>query len=121
MKEWILGLFAMDASGVPAPEGWQRIAQVRVERASGRNEIKVEPACDFSLLKLRSLSVDMEVSRWTVEFENGSLQDLSVGWLMKGTECRPMQVAGRRLKGMAVEYAAGARARAGMLDVFAHR
>ena len=121
MKDWMLRLFRMDRHHGTVPEEWQRIARVNVAHASGRNEIKLEQACDFTMLKLRSLFIDMRLNRWTVEFEDGASQNLPVGWLIEGTECRPMQVTGRRLKGMTVEYVTDARARAGRLDVFACR
>ena len=123
MKDWFVRLLPKSWSGYEdsSPDAWQRIGHVRVENASGRNEIALDLVNDFRLVKLRSRFVDMQVSRWTVEFENGAIQDLSVGWLLRGTECRPVAIAGRRLKGMAVEYRAGAGARGGRLEVFAQR
>ena len=122
MNRWIARLTdRLRGDNHTAVEGdWRRIAGLTVAGTSGKNEIDLDPNNAFRLLKLRSHSVDVDVYRWILEFEDGSTQNLSVDCLLDGTESRPMMIAGRRLKGMLVEYDASLAARRGKLEVWAH-
>jgi hypothetical protein len=70
------------------------------------------------MVKLKSPRVDIRIRRWALEFDNGSIQDFSLTCLLRGTESRPMTIAGRQLKRMVVEYEAREGAR-GALEVWA--
>jgi hypothetical protein len=58
----------------------------------------------FRSIKLRSRKVDIEVYRWTLEFEDGTTQELPVKCLFDGAESRPLMINGRPLKGMVLEH-----------------
>lgn len=115
MTKWIAGL--LGGGGVPA--GWNRIAHLAIAGDSGRWRINLDLNAGLRYVKLKSPLVDILVYRWTLEFEDGRIQDLSVGRLLAGTESRPMAIAGRRLKGMAVEYSLASGVRRGRLESWA--
>jgi hypothetical protein len=87
---------------------WQRVATLRIGRGEQTVRLNAHGGCRF--IKVRATSVDVHVRRLTLEFSDGSLQDLSIGCLVRGCESRPMSISGRELKGVAMEYkAAGTR------------
>ena len=97
--------------------GWERVACLEIGRTAG-NQLRFNPNGSYRVVKLRAPSMDVEIRRLTPEFIEGSLQDLSIGSLLCGCESRPMNVVGRDLKGIALEYDARARAR-GKVEVWA--
>jgi len=98
---------------------WQRIAELAVEGGAGSGRLPMDPERSFRFIKLRSRHGDVEVYRWTLHFEDGSLQELSINCLFEGTESSPILVAGRRLKGMVVEYDAPRTTHRGVLEILA--
>jgi hypothetical protein len=79
----------------------------------------MDPERSFRLIKLRSRRGDVEVYRWTLHFDDGTLQELSINCLFQGTESRPILIAGRRLKEMVVEYDAPRTGLRGVLEILA--
>ena len=98
---------------------WRRIAELTVEGFAGKRELRLDPTNCFRMIKLRSRSVSVEVFRWTLQFDDGAIQELSVNCLFEGAESRPILIAGRRLKGMLVEYDAPKSTRRGQLEIWA--
>ena len=94
------------AASNPIEDGseWQRIAELKIEGLAGKSKFPVSPDRSFRLIKLRSRQGDVEVYRWTLLFDDGTLQELSINCLFEGSESRPILIAGRRLNGMVVEY-----------------
>ena len=54
-------------------------------------------------MKVSAMSVDVQVRRLAVEFSDGSLQDLSIGCLLRGLESRPIGVGQSEAKGILLE------------------
>ena len=97
---------------------WQRIATVTAEQGRGKCHLSM-PRMKLRVVKLKSPAMDVQVRRWTLDFDDGSIQDLSIGCLLRGTESRSIVVAGRALKGMIVECKANECVRAARLEVWA--
>ena len=85
---------------------WQKIGVLPVSPAGGRMQFNPDDQNGFRFIKLRSRGADVEIDHWTLEFDDGSVLDLSVNCLLSGTESRPMAVARRRLRRITVKYAA---------------
>ncbi|HXK04606.1 MAG TPA: hypothetical protein VMS37_19545 [Verrucomicrobiae bacterium] len=117
MVQWITRVLGLSYVGAPAD--WNRIAHVAVAPPKGRLRVDLDIGNGLCFVKLKSPLVDIRVFRWTLEFADGSIQDLSVGCLLAGTESRPMPVAGRRLKGMVVDYEMARGSRRGRLESWA--
>src|SRR5437762_379333 len=98
--------------------GWHRIAWATVENTNGRNKVVVNPRGPFRLIKLRSLGADIEICRWVLAFDTGSIQDLSVHRLLRGDESRAMSTAGRRLTGVVVDYDARVAGWRGRIEIW---
>ena len=98
---------------------WQQIAELEIESVAGKSRLPVNPDANFQLVKLRSRRGDVEVYRWTLQFDDGSIQELSINCLFDGAESRPILVAGRHLKEMIVEYEAPRTTRRGVLEILA--
>jgi hypothetical protein len=73
----------------------------------------------YRFLKLRAKSVDVQVRRLAVEFSDGSLQDLSIGFLLSGSESLPIRIGQSEAKGILLEYRAAVGTR-GEVEVWAH-
>ena len=112
------GLAGLRATAALAEPEWHRIAWLAVDSAHGRNSVVVSPCSRFRLIKLRSLGADVEICRWVLAFDNGSIQDLSVHRLLSGGESRPMSIAGRRLIGFVVDYDARQSGRRGRIEIW---
>ena len=98
---------------------WQQIAELTVHGAAGKSRLPMNPERSFRLIKLRSRHGDVEVYRWTLHFDDGSLQELSINCLFQGAESRSILIAGRRLKEMVVEYDAPRTTQRGVLEILA--
>ena len=96
---------------------WQRIAELKIEGLAGKSRLPISPESSFRLIKLRSRQGDVEVYRWTLLFDDGTLQELSINCLFEGSESRPILIAGRRLNGMVVEYDAPRTKARGILEI----
>jgi hypothetical protein len=118
VTNWMTGLAELRAAATAAEPGWHRIAWLAVDNAHGRNSIAVSPCSHFRLIKLRSVGADVEVCRWVLAFDNGSIQDLSVHRLLSGAESRPMSISARRLIGAVVDYDARQSGRRGRIEIW---
>jgi hypothetical protein len=97
---------------------WRRLASLPLgSAASGQSPL--DAPCAYRFLKLRATSVDVQIRRLMLDFVDGSIQDLSIGWLLRGCESPPICIARRELKGIIVEYHTAARVRT-RVEVWAH-
>jgi len=102
-----------------SPESdWQRVASLAVGGGAGPHALTLHSDAGYRFVKLRATSLDVDVRRFTLEFGDGSLQDLSIGRLLRGCESRPMNFTGREWKGILVEYRLRAGER-GKIEVWA--
>src|SRR5437764_7341461 len=60
---------------------WKRVARLQIGRAGAGLRLNWTADGNYRFIKLRAMSVDVQVRRLAVEFSDGSLQDLSIGWL----------------------------------------
>ncbi len=102
----------------PFEAEWQRIAGLTVAGACGRNHVNIAPDRIFRKIKLRPLATDLDVCRWTMEFNDGSILDLSVPRLLEGTESKPVTITGKYLKRVIVRYDPGRVTRRGRLEIW---
>ncbi len=102
----------------PDEAEWQRIAGLAVAGACGLNQVNLAPDRIFSKIKLRPLATDLDVDRWTMEFNDGSILDLSLPRLLEGTESKPVTITGKRLKRVVVKYDPRRVARRGRLEIW---
>jgi hypothetical protein len=98
---------------------WKRVASLQIGQAVTGSGLNWTADRNYRFIKLRALSVDVQVRRLAVEFSNGSLQDLSIGMLLRGSESLPIRVGQSEAKGILMEYRAGPGAR-GEVEVWAH-
>jgi hypothetical protein len=98
---------------------WKRVARLQIGRASAGLGLNWTADRNYRFIKLRAISVDVQVRRLAVEFSDSSLQDLSIGFLLRGSESRPIGVGQNEAKGILLEYRAAAGAR-GEVEVWAH-
>jgi len=106
-------------SKIPDEADWQKIAGLTVAGAGGLNQVHIAPDRIFRKIKLRPLATDLDVSRWTMEFNDGSILDLSLPRLLEGTESKPITISGKRLKRVVVKYDPRRVARRGRLEIWA--
>jgi hypothetical protein len=107
------------ADRIAADPEWQKIARLGVIRDSRPKQVCIKPDCKYRNIKLRSLATDLDVHRCRLEFHDGTILDLPVNGLLKGTESKPMAIGGRRLKRVVVQYDASRVARRGRLEIWA--
>jgi len=98
---------------------WQKIADLTLAGACGLNQLNLAPDRIFRQIKLRPLATDLDVYRWTMEFNDGSILDLSVPRLLEGTESKPVTISGKRLKRVVVKFDPRRVARRGQLEIWA--
>lgn len=108
-----------DWNSITAESLWQRIAGLPVMVSGDRKRVPVGSNHTFRKIKLRCRGAEIDVKRWTLEFEDSTIVDLSVNYLPEGTESQPMSITGRRLTGVAVEYSARMCRRRGRLEIWA--
>jgi len=106
-------------SQISGENEWQRIAGLAVAGACGLNQVNLEPDRIFRKIKLRPLATDLDVSHWTMEFNDGSILDMSVPRLLEGTESKPITITGKGLKRVVVKYDPRRVARRGRLEIWA--
>jgi hypothetical protein len=99
--------------------GWKRVAKLHIGRAGAGLGLNWTADRNYRFIKLRATSLDVQVRRLAVEFSDGSLQDLSIGSLLRGSESRPIRVGQSEAKGILLEYRAAAGAR-GEVEIWAH-
>jgi len=107
-------------SEVASPE-WERIATLMLDRGIVGCQLELPPGTRWQRVKLRSPAKDVEVRRWTLLLHDGSIQDLSVGCLLQGTETRPILIAGRTVLAMTLDCQTRECARAVRVEVWAER
>ena len=88
---------------IAAVAEWQKIAGLEVIGDSGLNQVSIKPGRKYRNIKLRSPATDLDVRRWSLEFQDGTILDLPVNGLLKGTESKPMDIGGRRMKSVVVQ------------------
>jgi len=98
---------------------WRKVGVLALDGRGGRNQCTVGLNENFSLVKLRSQGADVELYQWILQFDDGTIVDLSLTSLLEGTESRPMWIGGRRLRAVGVEYAPPSLKRRGRLEVWA--
>src|SRR4051812_1370195 len=98
---------------------WKRVATLPIGRAGAGLGLNWTADRNYRFIKLRPMSVDVHVRRLAVEFSDGSLQDLSIGFLLRGSESRPISVGRNEEKGILLDYRAPAGSR-GEVQVWAH-
>jgi hypothetical protein len=108
-----------EREALPAQPGWQLLAVVTLEGGVGRSTLQFHPVRSIQYIKLHSLRGDVEVYRCTLLFEDDTRQELSINCLFQGEESGGIMIAGRRLKGMVLEYDTPKATRRGRLEVLA--
>jgi hypothetical protein len=98
--------------------GWERIARLATDCVACTHQVLLPPSRTFTGVKLRSPKIDVQICRWTLEFDNGSTEDFSVGCLLGGTESTPVMVD-QVLKRVIVDCQAQAGA-CGNVEIWAH-
>lgn len=98
---------------------WQRIAGLTVADTCGYNQVDIHLNRIFNKIKLRTLATDLDVYRWTMEFNDGSILDLSLPRLLDGTESKAVTITGKMLKRIVVKYDSREVARRGRLEIWA--
>ena len=113
--------FGGGAAGLRTPDEakWKRIAGLAVAGACGLNTVNIDPDQIFRKIKLRPMATDLDVCRWTMEFNDGSILDLSLPRLLEGTESKPVSITGRQLKRVMVKYDPDRVTRRGRLEIWA--
>ena len=106
-------------SRIPDEAKWQRIAGLAVAGACGLNTVNIFLDQSFRKIKLRTMATDLDVCRWTMEFNDGSILDLSLPHLLEGTESKPVSITGKRLKRVMVKYDPDRVSRRGRLEIWA--
>jgi hypothetical protein len=111
LRDWVRG------DSTRCLDSWRRVATLEIGGASATLDCRTGDSYHF--IKVTAVSVEVDVRRLTLEFRDGSLHDLSIGWLLRGTESRPMSIGGRELKGVVMEYKVRPGKR-GAVEIWAH-
>ncbi len=80
--------------------------------------VNIDPNRRFTKIKLRCLATNLDVHRWTMEFNDGSILDMSLHCLLDGTESKPVMIPGRLLKKVVVRYDPRRVTRRGRLEIW---
>src|SRR5438309_9048100 len=75
----------------PGDAEWRRIARLPVNGSCGGKEVTLSPSRVFRNMNLRSAGADIDIRRWLLTFSDGSIQDLSLPCLLKGSDPAPCQ------------------------------
>ena len=76
--------------------GWHKIAQTTADLKKDRDEIMVVGADHYQAIRLKVTDVPVEITDFTVVYENGTKQDISVKTLIKpGDETRVIDLDGK--------------------------
>jgi hypothetical protein len=97
---------------------WLRVGSLAVGGDPEPQILRLNSDGVYRLVKLRATLVDVYIPHFTLEFGGGSLQNFSVGRLLRGCESRPVDLAGREWEGISVEYLVRAGER-GNIEVWA--
>jgi len=92
---------------------------LQIGRASAGLGLNWTADSKYRFIKFRATSVDVQVRRLAVEFSDGSFQNLSIGFLLRGSESLPIRVGQSEAIGILMEYRASPGAR-GEVEVWAH-
>ena len=102
-----------------ADSDWERIARLAVAGGRGVHQVTIRADRCLHGIKLRSINADIDVYRWVLEFQDGTILDLSVNCLLEGSESRPMPISGRQLKRIVVRFDARRFTRRARLEIWA--
>ena len=98
---------------------WQRVARLQISGSPGVKVVNLNARGCYRFVRLKPVSVDVRVLRLTLEFSDDSLQDLSMGSLLQGSESRPMSIECGQLRGIVMQYEVRTGAH-GRVEVWAH-
>ncbi len=76
--------------------GWHKIAQTTADLKKDRDEVMVVGADHYQAIRLKVTDVPVEITDFTVFYENGTKQDISVRALIKaGDQTRVIDLDGK--------------------------